>query len=183
MSGHMFFKERWYGFDDAMYAGARLLEILSREHDVSAVLENLPDAVSTPELQVKTAEGENYTLIDKLKETATLRRRERAHHDRRPARRVRGRLRPRAAVEHHAGDRAALRSRQRGGARAHPGRFQESAAGGEAGRAAAVLIADVRLIAVPQESSSWRTPGSIFSLLLPPSYLPLWGRGYWFSPE
>ena len=70
MSGHTFFKERWYGFDDAMYAGARLLEILSRHQDVSAVLENLPDAVSTPELQLKTAEGENYTLIDRLKETA-----------------------------------------------------------------------------------------------------------------
>ena len=70
MSGHTFFKERWYGFDDAMYAGARLLEILSRSPDVGAVLEQLPDAVSTPELQVKTAEGENYTLIDDLKKTA-----------------------------------------------------------------------------------------------------------------
>lgn len=70
MSGHTFFKERWYGFDDALYAGARLLEILSRHQDVSAVLERLPDAVSTPELQLKTAEGENYTLIDKLKQTA-----------------------------------------------------------------------------------------------------------------
>jgi phosphomannomutase/phosphoglucomutase len=72
MSGHIFFKERWYGFDDALYAGARLLEILSREKDVSATLEQLPDAVSTPELHVKTAEGENYTLIDRLKETATF---------------------------------------------------------------------------------------------------------------
>jgi phosphomannomutase / phosphoglucomutase len=70
MSGHIFFKERWYGFDDAMYVGARLLEILSRNADVGAVLEQLPDAVSTPELQVKTAEGENYTLIDRLKQTA-----------------------------------------------------------------------------------------------------------------
>jgi phosphomannomutase/phosphoglucomutase len=70
MSGHTFFKERWYGFDDAMYAGARLLEILSRDKDVSAVLENLPDAVSTPELQLKTAEGENYTLIETLKQNA-----------------------------------------------------------------------------------------------------------------
>ena len=70
MSGHVFFKERWYGFDDALYAGARLLEILSREKDVSPVLEQLPDAVSTPELHLKTAEGENYTLIDKLKQTA-----------------------------------------------------------------------------------------------------------------
>ena len=70
MSGHVFFKERWYGFDDAMYAGARLLEILSRESDVSATLENLPDAVSTPELHIKTAEGENYSLMDTLRETA-----------------------------------------------------------------------------------------------------------------
>ena len=70
MSGHVFFKERWYGFDDAMYAGARLLEILSRSPDVGAVLEALPDALSTPELHVHTAEGENYALIDRLKKTA-----------------------------------------------------------------------------------------------------------------
>ena len=70
MSGHMFFKERWYGFDDALYAGARLLEILSRVPDISAALENLPDAVSTPELHVQTAEGENYTLMDALKRDA-----------------------------------------------------------------------------------------------------------------
>jgi phosphomannomutase/phosphoglucomutase len=53
-----------------MYAGARLLEIVSRSADVGAVLEALPDAVSTPELHVKTAEGENYALIDRLKQTA-----------------------------------------------------------------------------------------------------------------
>jgi phosphomannomutase/phosphoglucomutase len=70
MSGHIFFKDRWYGFDDALYAGARLLEILSRESDPGATLENLPDAVSTPELHIHTAEGENYALIDKLKATA-----------------------------------------------------------------------------------------------------------------
>jgi phosphomannomutase/phosphoglucomutase len=70
MSGHIFFKDRWYGFDDALYAGARLLEILSRESDPGAVLENLPDAVSTPELHIQTAEGENYSMIDKLKATA-----------------------------------------------------------------------------------------------------------------
>jgi phosphomannomutase/phosphoglucomutase len=70
MSGHIFFKERWYGFDDAMYVGARLLEILSKNADVGAVLEALPDAVSTPELQIRTAEGENYGLIEKLKQTA-----------------------------------------------------------------------------------------------------------------
>ncbi|MCC7485774.1 MAG: phosphomannomutase/phosphoglucomutase [Burkholderiales bacterium] len=70
MSGHTFFRERWYGFDDALYAGARLLEILSREKDPGAVLEGLPDAVSTPELHVKLAEGENYALVEDLKRTA-----------------------------------------------------------------------------------------------------------------
>jgi phosphomannomutase/phosphoglucomutase len=66
MSGHTFFKERWYGFDDALYAGARLLEILSRSADASAVLNALPDAPSTPELQWKLAEGEPHALIAKL---------------------------------------------------------------------------------------------------------------------
>ena len=70
MSGHVFFKERWYGFDDALYAGARLLEILARVPDLSAALESLPDAISTPELHVPTAEGENYTLMDALKQNA-----------------------------------------------------------------------------------------------------------------
>jgi len=63
MSGHTFFKERWYGFDDGLYAGARLLEILSRHPDPSAVLDALPDAVSTPELNVACAEGEHHALI------------------------------------------------------------------------------------------------------------------------
>ncbi len=66
MSGHTFFKERWYGFDDALYAGARLLEILSREKDASAALEALPDAPSTPELNWKLAEGEPHSLIETL---------------------------------------------------------------------------------------------------------------------
>jgi phosphomannomutase/phosphoglucomutase len=70
MSGHIFFKERWYGFDDGLYAGARLLEILSRHDNPSAVLEALPDSVSTPELQWQLAEGENYALMQRLQESA-----------------------------------------------------------------------------------------------------------------
>jgi len=70
MSGHMFFRERWYGFDDALYAGARLLEILSREPDLDAALARLPDAISTPELHLKLAEGENFTLMERLRESA-----------------------------------------------------------------------------------------------------------------
>ena len=70
MSGHIFFKHRWYGFDDGMYAGARLLELLSRERDPSAVLNALPNSSSTPELQLKTAEGENFALVERLQREA-----------------------------------------------------------------------------------------------------------------
>ena len=66
MSGHVFFKERWYGFDDGTYAGCRLLEILSRSLDASAVLDGLPTSFSTPELNVKCAEGEQHTLVAQL---------------------------------------------------------------------------------------------------------------------
>lgn len=68
MSGHIFFKERWYGFDDGLYAGVRLLEILSRFADPSEQLNALPNSSSTPELQLKTAEGENFALVKKLQE-------------------------------------------------------------------------------------------------------------------
>jgi phosphomannomutase/phosphoglucomutase len=70
MSGHIFFKERWYGFDDGLYAGARLLEYLSRVADIDAELAALPDSVNTPELQIKLAEGENYALIQRLRDNA-----------------------------------------------------------------------------------------------------------------
>jgi phosphomannomutase / phosphoglucomutase len=66
MSGHTFFKERWYGFDDALYGGTRLLEVLSREADPSAVLKALPNAPSTPELHWALAEGEPHALVEKL---------------------------------------------------------------------------------------------------------------------
>ena len=66
MSGHIFFKERWYGFDDGSYAGARLLEILSRSADASAVLHALPSSHSTPELNVACAEGEPPQLVAEL---------------------------------------------------------------------------------------------------------------------
>jgi phosphomannomutase/phosphoglucomutase len=70
MSGHIFFKERWYGFDDGLYSGARLLEILSRVQDPSALLNSLPDAICTPELHIHTAEGENHALLAQLQQTA-----------------------------------------------------------------------------------------------------------------
>lgn len=72
MSGHLFFNDRWPGFDDGLYAGARLLEIVSRSRDPSAVLNALPTAVSTPELHLHTAEGENFALVERLKTQATF---------------------------------------------------------------------------------------------------------------
>ena len=71
MSGHIFFQERWFGFDDGTYAGARLLEILSRHPDPSAVLNALPTSFSTPELNVACAEGEPHRLSSQLQALAT----------------------------------------------------------------------------------------------------------------
>jgi phosphomannomutase len=66
MSGHIFFKERWFGFDDGTYAGARLLEIVSRSPDPSAVLDALPTSFSTPELNVRCKEGEPHAIVQQL---------------------------------------------------------------------------------------------------------------------
>ncbi|MDO5667111.1 MAG: phosphomannomutase/phosphoglucomutase [Alcaligenaceae bacterium] len=72
MSGHIFFKERWYGFDDGLYAGARLLEILSKVEDPNATLEALPQDLSTPELKLPMQEGEPHALIERLQTEAVF---------------------------------------------------------------------------------------------------------------
>ena len=69
MSGHIFFKERWYGFDDGTYAGARMLEILSRHADPSQILHELPHSESTPEINVPCAEGEPAQVTQRLLQT------------------------------------------------------------------------------------------------------------------
>lgn len=67
MSGHVFFKERWYGFDDAIYACARLLEILSNDPRSSAeIFAELPDSMSTPELSMSLPEGKGIELVERL---------------------------------------------------------------------------------------------------------------------
>jgi phosphomannomutase/phosphoglucomutase len=67
MSGHFFFKDRWYGFDDAIYAGARLLEILAdTQEDCSTVFAALPDSVNTPEMKIAVADEEKFKLMDDL---------------------------------------------------------------------------------------------------------------------
>ena len=67
MSGHIFFKERWYGFDDGLYTAARLLELLSRDaRPTQQIFASLPNTVNTPELNLKFAEGEHFTVIQEL---------------------------------------------------------------------------------------------------------------------
>jgi len=66
MSGHIFFKERWYGFDDGTYAGARLLEIVSKVADAGVLLNSLPTSFSTPELNVPCEEGEQHSVVAQL---------------------------------------------------------------------------------------------------------------------
>jgi len=71
MSGHIFFKERWYGFDDALYSAARLLEILSRDdRPVSEIFGEIPDSVNTPELGIKFEEGEHHKFMQAFIENA-----------------------------------------------------------------------------------------------------------------
>jgi phosphomannomutase/phosphoglucomutase len=67
MSGHIFFRDRWYGFDDAMYAGARLLEILAQsDDDLDGLFSKIPDSVNTPELKIMVQEENKFRLMDRL---------------------------------------------------------------------------------------------------------------------
>jgi phosphomannomutase/phosphoglucomutase len=67
MSGHIYFNDRWFGFDDALYSAARLIEILSKDARSSAeVFADFPDSINTPELTIALEEGENVTFIDSL---------------------------------------------------------------------------------------------------------------------
>lgn len=70
MSGHLFFNDRWNGTDDGVYAGCRLLEILSKVDDASKTLNNLPNSISTPEINVPVAEGEQYSIMQNLSQHA-----------------------------------------------------------------------------------------------------------------
>ena len=73
MSGHIFFKERWYGFDDALYSAARLLEILANQlRQARVVFSGLPDSINTPELKIEMQEGEHFKFMEKLVEKSVL---------------------------------------------------------------------------------------------------------------
>jgi phosphomannomutase/phosphoglucomutase len=67
MSGHIFFRDRWFGFDDAIYAAARLLEIIAAsEEDIDALFAKIPDSVNTPELKIFVSDETKFHLMDKL---------------------------------------------------------------------------------------------------------------------
>jgi phosphomannomutase / phosphoglucomutase len=71
LSGHIFYKERWYGFDDAVYTGARLLEILSKQTQTSEeIFAALPNAISTPELKLPISEAKKFSFMDDFAKTA-----------------------------------------------------------------------------------------------------------------
>jgi len=71
MSGHIFFKERWFGFDDGLYSAARMLEILSkRDESSSAIFEKLPDSYNTPEININFEEGEHYKFMENFKQAS-----------------------------------------------------------------------------------------------------------------
>lgn len=75
MSGHFFFKERWYGFDDGVYAGARLLEILAGDLDERTpdeIFATLPKGVATPELKIPMAEGAHYAFMEQFRAQANF---------------------------------------------------------------------------------------------------------------
>jgi phosphomannomutase/phosphoglucomutase len=73
MSGHIFFKDRWYGFDDALYSGARLLEIVSRQkEDASTFFNSLPNSVNTPELHIPLSEDQKFPFMEELAKIAVF---------------------------------------------------------------------------------------------------------------
>lgn len=70
MSGHIFFKENWFGFDDGLYVGARLIELLARQENLSQVWKNLPNSLNTPEINIPIHDNEKFIFMEKLLRTA-----------------------------------------------------------------------------------------------------------------
>jgi len=67
MSGHIFFNDRWFGFDDALYSASRLIEILSADtRNSDEVFADFPDSINTPEITIELAEGESVALMEQL---------------------------------------------------------------------------------------------------------------------
>ena len=142
MSGHFFFQERWYGFDDGLYSAARLLEILAaRAETPSEVLNALPNALSTPEIKVPVEAGDAHEIVARFVASATVRRRAPDHH-RWPARRLGRRLGTGPRFQHHPDPGAALRGGQQGSAGPDHGRLPRPLGQGRARNHCDVLKPD-----------------------------------------
>ena len=135
MSGHIFFGERWYGFDDATYTAARLLEILSAQRRPERGAERAADELLDARAQRRVRRGRAGAGRRAAARRGEVPGRARGRHDRRRARRVRRRLRPRPRLEHDAGAGAALRGHEPRVAGAHRGRLHGRAARRQARRA------------------------------------------------
>ncbi len=71
MSGHLFFKDRWYGFDDALYSACRLLEIISQSREtVDGQFNTIPDSINTPEIKIPISDEEKFIVMEKLSKSA-----------------------------------------------------------------------------------------------------------------
>jgi phosphomannomutase/phosphoglucomutase len=68
MSGHIFFADRYYGFDDAIYASLRLMEIMSRGNKLSELAARVPKYFTTPEIRIETTDEKKFRIVEKLKE-------------------------------------------------------------------------------------------------------------------
>ena len=109
MSGHIFFADRYYGYDDAIYAACRMLEIVAKAgKPLAELLADLPPAVNTPEIRVDCPDALKFTIAEKAKEKFRAGRL-RHHRHRRRAREVRRRLGPDPRLEHAADPGHALR--------------------------------------------------------------------------
>ncbi len=122
-SGHICFGERWYGFDDALYSAARLLEIVGAESkSVSKLFAEFPVTFSTPEIKVNTTDSMKFTVMDRLVQGRQIRRRD-DHGNRWHSRRLSRRLGIGAPVQHESGSDASFRSGRTVGARSDPARI------------------------------------------------------------
>ena len=73
MSGHIFFNDKWYGFDDGHYSGARIVELISKQNcDISSINENLPKLYSTPELNIDVSDDNKFKIIEEFSQNCNL---------------------------------------------------------------------------------------------------------------
>ena len=143
MSGHIFFKHRWYGFDDALYAAVRLIEAVSASgKSLTEIMDAMPKSVATPELRFPVDEARKFAIVDEVRDRLSADGAEGRRHRRRP-RQHRRRLVAAPRLE-------------------HAGRAGRSRRGEGPGRASSASS--------PRSTSSWRNQGSSASRRCTDSY-------------